>query len=321
MKKNIKDKIWTEKYRPHDIKDVVLPSKVKSKFIKMIDQKEIQHLLLVGSAGTGKTTCARVFCEMMKADYIFINASDERGIDVLREKVKQFCSRISTNPNVSKIVILDEADNMSSASLMALRGFIEQFQNTSRFVITANYENKLPEPIRSRTLNINFNSNENEKKQMMMEFYKRLFYILENEGKKIDNNGKKILAEFVKEEWPDMRLLINKLQYYLKDNEQIDENFISIFFDEKEYEEFFKLLKEKQFTKVRKWINENIGESGLMNFYRVIEKKLEEKFVVQSIPEAILILQRHQYEASFSFIKEINMMSCSIQLMANCQFK
>ena len=131
--------LWVDKYRPMHIQDCILPESVKKQFQQFIAKGEVPNLLLSGTAGTGKTTIARALCTELNCDYIVINGSDEgRQIDTLRTKIKQFASAVSFEGK-TKVVILDEADYMNRDSVQpALRGFIEQFAENSRFIFTCN---------------------------------------------------------------------------------------------------------------------------------------------------------------------------------------
>ena len=153
--------LWVEKYRPTKITDCILPESIKNTFIEFVGQKEISNLLLSGGSGVGKTTVARALCEELKADYIIINGSEESGIDVLRNKIKQFASTVSLQSG-SKVVILDEADYLNPQSTQpALRGFMEEFHKNCRFIFTCNFKNRIIEPLHSRCSVIEFKINGN----------------------------------------------------------------------------------------------------------------------------------------------------------------
>ena len=135
--------LWVEKYRPKTIADTVLPTHLKTVFQQFIDQKNIPNLILSGSAGVGKTTVAKAMCEELGCDYIVINGSMNGGIDTLRNDIARFASSISLSGG-RKYVILDEADYLNPTSTMpALRGFIEEFSNNCRFILTCNFKNRI----------------------------------------------------------------------------------------------------------------------------------------------------------------------------------
>jgi DNA polymerase III delta prime subunit len=158
----IENSLWVEKYRPTLVKDVVLPDRIKTIFQSYVDRRDVPNLLLIGSAGTGKTTIARALGNELGSDILFINASDDRGIANLRTKVKQFASITSSELGLHKLIIMDEGDNLSPDAIMALRGFIEQCSSNARFIFTANYEHKFPDPIKSRLQTVTFSLNKDE---------------------------------------------------------------------------------------------------------------------------------------------------------------
>ena len=311
------EKVWVEKYRPVNIADTILPERLKILFNKLVSEKNIPNMLFIGSAGTGKTTIAKALANELKADYLLINASEERGIDVLRSKVKDFCVTMSSVTRVPKLIILDEADNMASGTLLALRGFIEQYSSNARFIFTANYKNKFPEPIQSRLQCIDFSWTKDERNQLMKDFFKRLLNILETEKAQVTPDGKKSLAEFIKCLFPDMRKIINEIQKYILSYAEIDIGILSLV-DDSKYLEFYKYLKEKSFTKCREWIALNVGED-VESFYMKLYTDLEKVFVNESIPEVILHINDAQN--SFGFSKEIICVTLMIKILTTCDFK
>ena len=150
------DFLWVEQYRPQTIDECILPTDIKETFQSFVDRGEISNLLLAGPPGCGKTTVARALCEQMGADYMFINGSEESGIDTLRTKIKNFASTVSLSGG-KKVVILDEADYLNPQSTQpAMRGFIEEFHKNCRFILTCNFKNRLIEPLHSRFSTIDF---------------------------------------------------------------------------------------------------------------------------------------------------------------------
>ena len=135
--------LWVEKYRPQTVAETILSDNLKSTFQKIVESKEIPNMLFTGTAGTGKTTVARALCNELDLDYILINGSEEGNIDTLRTKIKQFASSVSLQGGY-KVVILDEADYLNAQSTQpALRGFIEEFANNCRFILTCNFKNRI----------------------------------------------------------------------------------------------------------------------------------------------------------------------------------
>ena len=145
---NTSEFLWTERYRPATIAECILPSALKETFLQIVKSGELHNLLLSGTAGLGKTTVAIAMCEMMNLDYIMINGSEESGIDVLRNKIKQFASSVSLSSSGPKVVILDEADYLNPQSTQpALRAFMEEYSANCRFVLTCNFKNRIIEPL------------------------------------------------------------------------------------------------------------------------------------------------------------------------------
>src|SRR5210317_2291010 len=203
--------LWVEKYRPRTIEQCILPKSLKETFKSQIQNKELPNMMFTGTAGTGKTTVARSLCQELGLDYILINGSEESGIDTLRNKIKHFASTVSLTGSV-KVVILDEADYLNPQSTQpALRGFIEEFSNNCRFILTCNFKNRIIEPLHSRCSVVEFSIPNAEKSQMAREFYQRVQEILKNENVESDNAT---VAEVVKTYFPDWRRVLNELQRY-----------------------------------------------------------------------------------------------------------
>ena len=202
--------LWTEKYRPSKIEDCILPEAVKKTFQEYVDRKEIPNLLLSGTAGVGKTTIAKALCQEVGCDYIVINGSDESGIDVLRNKIKNYASSMSLHGG-RKVVIIDEADYLNPNSTQpAMRGAIEEFASNCSFIFTCNFKNRIIDPIHSRCSVIDFKVN-GSKAKLASQFMKRVEWILEQE--KVDYD-KQVVAAVITKHFPDNRRILNELQRY-----------------------------------------------------------------------------------------------------------
>ena len=312
------DYLWVEKYRPKKIRDCILPEDTKKTFTEFLKQKEIPNLLLSGTAGTGKTTVARALCEELGTDYIIINGSDEgRQIDTLRHKIKNFASTVSlTEQSAHKVVIVDEADYMNADSVQpALRNFIETFHSNCRFIFTCNYKSKILPALHSRCTVIDFAIKNGQKVKTAQALLKRLGKILEQEEVKYDN---KVLAELIQKHYPDFRRTINELQRYSVRGE-IDSG-ILFSLSEANTKELIKILKEKRFNDMRKWVINNLDKepsSLFSKIYSVLYANLEGN----SVPQAVLIIAGYQYKSAFVADQEINMVACLTEIMANCKFK
>ena len=306
--------LWVEKYRPKKITDCILPDSIKNTFLEFVGQKEIPNLLLSGGSGVGKTTVARALCEELKADYIIINGSEESGIDVLRNKIKQFASTVSLQSG-SKVVILDEADYLNPQSTQpALRGFMEEFHKNCRFIFTCNFKNRIIEPLHSRCSVIEFKINGN--KVMLAElFMERVEKILKEEKIGFEEP---VVAELIMKHFPDWRRVLNELQRYSVSG-TIDSG-ILVNIAEVNLKELMVHLKNKEFTKVRKWVVDNIDNDPVKVFRKVYEK-LYEYMRPESIPNAVIILGEYQYKSAFVADQEINLLACLTEVMSQCKFK
>ena len=312
------DFLWVEKYRPKKISDCILTQDLKDTFTNFIKQKEIPNLLLSGSAGIGKTTVAKALCEELGADYIVINGSDEgRHIDTLRNQIKNFASTVSlTEESNHKVVIIDEADYMNADSVQpALRNFIETFHSNCRFIFTCNYKSKILPALHSRCTVIDFAIKNGQKVKTAQALLKRLGKILEQEEVKYDN---KVLAELIQKHYPDFRRTINELQRYSVRGE-IDSG-ILFSLSEANTKELIKILKEKRFNDMRKWVINNLDKepsSLFSTIYNLLYTNLEGN----SVPQAVLVIAGYQYKSAFVADQEINMVACLTEIMANCKFK
>jgi len=202
--------LFTEKFRPKTLEQMILPERIR----KSIGNGELQqNYLFYGSPGLGKTSLAKVLAN--NYPYLYINVSDESSVDVIREKITNWCSTISLLDGAEKykVVILDEMDGASDQFYKALRATIEKFAATARFVGTCNYINKVPDPVQSRFTCISFDFlNKEEEKEVMVEFIKRTWTILKQAGIQIE---KEAVIEFVKRNFPDMRSILNKTQNFI----------------------------------------------------------------------------------------------------------
>ena len=203
--------LWAQKYRPRKIDDCILPERMKTLFKEFLEQGQIPHFLFSGPAGIGKTTVAMALCAELGADFLFINGSEESGIDVLRGKVKKFASTMSLSDQ-KKIVLIDEADYLNANSTQpAMRSLMEEFSSNCRFILTCNLKHKIIEPLHSRCTVVDFKIEADEKKSLMTQMAKRCVSILEQENIEYD---KAVIAPIVQRTFPDFRKLLNKLQEY-----------------------------------------------------------------------------------------------------------
>ena len=307
--------LWVEKYRPQTIDECILPESMKKTFREFINSGELPNFLFCGGAGVGKTTVAKALCNEIGAEYLFINGSEESGIDVLRTKIKNFASSVSLTDS-KKVVILDEADYLNPNSTQpALRGFIEEFSNNCRFIFTCNFRNRIIEPLHSRCAVVEFKIDNSEKQKIAAGFYRRVIDILSQENVQADG---KVVAELITKYFPDYRRILNEMQRYSVSG-TIDAGILVNLGDES-YVELVKNLKAKNFTEIRKWVGKNSDIESTELFRKLYDKAVD--IMEQgSIPQLVLILAEYQYKAAFVADREINTMAALTEIMAQLKFK
>jgi len=311
----MEDFLWTEKYRPKTIGECVLPDALKQTLSEFISKGDIPNLILSGGPGVGKTTAAKAMLDELGLTYMFINGSEESGIDVLRTKIKNFASTVSLHGG-RKYLILDEADYLNPQSTQpALRGFIEEFHKNCGFILTCNYKNRLIPPLHSRCSVVDFTIQKSEKKELAEQFFKRVMNVLVVEDVKFEP---KAVAEVINKFFPDWRRVLNELQRYSVSG-RIDAG-ILIDISEVNIKELMQSMKQKEFTNVRKWIVNNIDNDPTRLFRRLYDN-LYDYMDGSSIPHVVVILGEYQYKAAFVADQEINMLACLTEIMARGKFK
>ena len=309
------DFLWVEQYRPKTIDDCILPDSLKSLFLAFIKKGEISNMLFSGTAGIGKTTVAKALCEQMNCDWIMINGSEEGGIDVLRNKIKNFASTVSLSGG-KKVVILDEADYLNPQSTQpALRGFVEEFHKNCRFILTCNFKNRIIEPLHSRFSNIEFKVNPKDKPKLASRLFERAIYILKEQNVDYED---KVLVELITKHFPDFRKLINELQRYSVSG-SIDAGILVNVSDEN-LKTLITHLKGKEFSDMRKWVVNNL-DNDPVKIFRKIYDTLYTNLEPSTIPHAVLIIADYQYKSAFVADQEINLVACLTELMSQVKFK
>ena len=309
------DFLWVEQYRPKTIDDCILPDSLKSLFSAFVKKGEISNMLFSGTAGIGKTTVAKALCEQMNCDWIMINGSEEGGIDVLRNKIKNFASTVSLSGG-KKVVILDEADYLNPQSTQpALRGFVEEFHKNCRFILTCNFKNRIIEPLHSRFSNIEFKVNPKDKPKLASRLFERAIYILKEQNVSYED---KVLVELITKHFPDFRKLINELQRYSVSG-SIDAGILVNVSDEN-LKTLVTHLKNKEFGDMRKWVVNNL-DNDPVKIFRKIYDTLYTNLEPSTIPHAVLIIADYQYKSAFVADQEINLVACLTELMSQVKFK
>jgi DNA polymerase III delta prime subunit len=311
------DFLWVEKWRPKTIEDCILPDNIKKTFTDFLNKGEIPNLLLAGPPGVGKTTVAKALCNELGADYYVINGSDEgRFLDTVRNQAKNFASTVSlTGSSKHKVIIIDEADNTGNDVQLLLRANIEAFYSNCRFIFTCNYKNKIIEPLHSRCAVVEFSIKGKEKAQLAGCFFKRLQNILDEESIKYDP---KVLAQLINSHFPDWRRILNECQRHSVSGE-IDSSILASFSDVS-VNELIKNLKDKNFSEVRKWVVSNLDNDSSSLLRRVYDSCYD-CLSPASIPAAVLIVAKYQYQICFVADQEINLLAALTEIMCECTFK
>mgnify|MGYP000979855377 CR=1 FL=1 len=311
------DFLWVEQYRPQKVSDCILPKDIKDTFQNFVDRGEIPNLLLCGPPGIGKTTIAKALCNELGVDYYVINGSDEgRFLDTVRNQAKNFASTLSLQATGKhKVIIIDEADNTTNDVQLLLRANIETFHNNCRFIFTCNYRNKIIEPLQSRCAAFDFNISGKDKQKIAEQFFQRVRFVLEKQNIQYDP---KVVAEVINKFFPDWRRVLNELQKYSSGG-IIDTGVLASVSDVN-LKDLVKSLKDKNFGNVRKWVVENL-DNDVNAIIRKIYNTMYESLEPQSIPQAVLIFAKYQYQAAFVADQEINTLACFTELMCDCKFK
>jgi len=305
------DFLWVEKYRPRTIAETILPDGLKQTFQRLVDTGELPNMLFTGTAGLGKTTVAKALCNELNLDYIVINGSEEGNIDTLRGKIKQFASSVSLQGGV-KVVILDEADYLNPQSTQpALRGFIEEFANNCRFILTCNFKNRIIEPLHSRCGVYEFNTTKKDLVSLCEQMMSRIEHILSAEN--VDTYQKSDIAQLIMKYAPDWRRVLNELQ-----RGSISGTFSHVQKIDN-MDDLFTHLKGKDFKKMRQWVVNNI-DTDSSAIFRGIYDRMYDKLNPQSIPQLVLILADYQYKNAFVADHELNVVACMTEIMANVEF-
>jgi len=307
--------LWVEKYRPSKISECVLTDDLKKTFQTFVDEGNIPNLLLTGGPGVGKTTVAKAMLEELGATYMMINGSEESGIDVLRNKIKNFASTVSMDGN-RKFVILDEADYLNPQSTQpALRGFIEEFHKNCGFILTCNFKNRIIDPLHSRCSVVEFRIPVAEKPKLAGEFFKRVQGILDGEGVQYQP---KAVAGVVEKYFPDWRRVLNELQRYSVSG-MIDSG-ILVNISETNMKDLTTFLKEKDFKSIRKWVANNL-DNDPARMYRKVYDALYEDIQPQTVPHLVLATADYSYKSAFVADQEINMLAFMIEIMTQVNWK
>ena len=311
--------LFTEKYRPKNLEDLILPERVMSKF----ENGLTQNMLLAGSPGTGKTSTAKAIVNQFGLPYLYINASTDTSVDVIRTRITDFCSTMSIldDQGKFKVVILDEVDGVSDQFFKALRATMEQFASNSRFIATCNYVNKIPDPILSRFEVINFDFDKSEENELTKKYIRRVYDICGKEEMTIE---KPALVEFVKRNFPDLRSTLNKLQGYKTQGTQ------NITLDDvKKFNSVYKDMFDLIFNQMDPVVNYKYIVGEYSNRVDDVLQTLGQEFIeyiqtekpqnARHIPQIAICVAEHQAQRTLVIDPVITLLSCvyKIQTIVN----
>lgn len=304
---NIFNSLWVEKYRPSTLNDMVMTDNVRNVFEQYKLDATIPNILFVGNAGIGKTTLAKVIAKdiIPESQYLYINASDENGIDTIRLQVTNF-AKTRAIVNTLKLVILDEVDGLTMDAQRALRNTMEEYSSNTRFILTANYKHRVIQPLQSRTQSFDLTPS-------IKGCVARVVKILKAENIKVNEDQKSLISELIKSYYPDLRKTINELQKCCVSGElQINNvnkqnEFVS---------EIFKRIKNNSIS-VREYTIKN--EQYFNNDYPTLLKHMFEYIVERQTPnectkKQLLVISEHLYRSAIVLDQEINFTSCCISL-------
>lgn len=308
----IEQTLWVEKYRPRILDDCVIPDKLKKTLKGFVKKNEIPNIMFTGTQGTGKTTCAKALIRELNAEYIHINCSEASGKAMIEESVIPFASTISIqNPDTPKFILCDECDYLTPHAQATLRGVIEQFSLTTRFIFTANYPERIIPALKSRCTHFDMSIDKADKPELLMQFYKRCANILQENNVTFEQ---KPLGIFIAKHFPDFRKIINELQSYSSASGSIDAGILTLATDTIA-NSLFPLLKDKDFDGCRKWVSENL--SSPEDVFTSLYNNLKDFVEPQQQPELILILAQYQDYATRVANQQINLMACFVEIMSS----
>lgn len=314
--KNIQNILLTEKYRPKNLNDLITPKRVADKLSNGV----YQHLLFFGSPGCGKTSAAKALVKHFNHPYLYINASTDTSVDIVRNRITDFCANrsIMDEPGKLKVIILDEIDGVSDQFFKALRATMDQFATNARFIATCNYINKVPDPIQSRFELIDFDFSKEEESEIMKGYIMRILQICKEEGISIDKHA---AVELVKRKFPDLRNMLNQLQGFKSQGVEIItvediKKFSSV------YKDIYDLIIDNTDpVKNYQYLMSNYGNrvddvlSSLgAEFIQYIQQ--ERSSYISFIPQIVVTVSKYQSQRQHVIDPAISMLACCYEIQS-----
>ena len=294
--------LLVERYRSKTLDEYVGNENIKKSIQQYLNQNDIQNFIFYGPAGTGKTTLAKLIVNNLDCDHIYINASDERGIETIRDKVSGFSSVMSFKP--IKVVILDEADFLTIQAQASLRNVIETFSRTPRFILTCNYIERIIDPLQSRCQVMKIIPPEK------MDIARHLRWVLAQEEIEVEPKDLKII---INQYYPDLRKMLNAIQLSNQEGKLVIDK--SVLVANSYINEVLKELTKKN-TNFRT-LRQIIADSGVKDFeelYRSLFDNASE-YALGREGSVSVILNEHLYQGNFRIDKEINVASALSKLI------
>jgi DNA polymerase III delta prime subunit len=301
------EKVWAERYRPASVEECILPDSTITMVQAAIANNSLQHLILSGPPGTGKTSLCYAIAHDMDADVLYINCGMNSSIDNIRSSVVSFSSSVSLSGGV-KIVLFDEADSLSAQAFNSLKGAIEEFSNT-RFFFTTNSLSKIIPAIQSRALIVEFAPLASEKPKLAAKMFKRVITILKANNVEFDQP---VVAQIVNKFFPDFRKTLNELQRYSVTG-KIDSG-ILLGASKDTYKELLAAIKDKDFKSARKWVGEN-SDIEMLALFRDFYDNCFDYFKPETIPQLILIMSDYGYKSTAAVDQQITLMAALVEIM------
>ena len=306
---------WSQKYRPDTINDCVLPESTKATLNAMISQGKLLSMIFDGPPGIGKTTAGLAIAKEMDAAMMMLNGAADNGIDKFRTDVTQFASTMSMfGGSQRKIVLIDEAENLSAAMMNALKTGMEDFSESTTFILTSNHREKIIEPVHSRCSLIDFRIPKAEAPAISLQIMKRAKAILEAEGIEY---SKDVLRAVIMKHYPDFRRIINVLQRYSTSGKLSEE--VLGFVSDEAIDRLIDIMKGKRYTDLCKWVVESSDDPH--NVMKSLYTKSKDQMQGPSIPMLVAEYAQTDYKMAFVVDKDITLLHFLTNVMQAALWK